>query len=75
MCPFRQGQGPGAPMLPQQPLMEAHLMTLLNDAVRFLPLKVLNICACVIHYYYYLIKDYLTHFHVSSNYKLKLFPL
>lgn len=61
---------------PQQPVMEALLMTLLNDSVHFLPLKVLNIRACVIHYYYYyLIKDYLTHFHVSSNYKLKLFPL
>lgn len=48
-------------------------MALLNDSVHFLPLKVLNILACVIHYYYYLIKDYLTHFNVSSNYKLKLF--
>lgn len=46
----------------------------LNDSVHFLPLKVLNIRACVIHYYYYyLIKDYLTHFNVSFNYKLKLF--
>lgn len=68
----RMGQEQG--LNPQQPMIEAHLMTLLNDTVHFLPLKVLNICARVIHYYY-LIKDYLTHFHVSSNYKLKLFPL
>lgn len=56
---------------------KAHLMTLLNDSVHFLSFKVLNIRACVIHYYYYyyLIKDYLTHFNVSSNYKFKLFPL
>lgn len=67
---MRQEQG----LNPRQPMIEAHLMTLLNDTLHFLPLKVLNICARVIHYYY-LIKDYLTHFHVSSNYKLKLFPL
>jgi len=74
-CPTGQGPGPSAPALPQLPEMEALLMTLLNDSVHFLPLKVLKIRAHVIHYYYYLIKDYLTHFHVSSNYKLKLFPL
>lgn len=52
----------------------ARRTTLVNDSTHLLPLKTLNICACVIHYYH-LIKDYLTHFHVSSNYKLKLFPL
>lgn len=61
---------------PRNPPTARDGSSLSNDSVHFLPLKVLNIHTHVIHYYYYhLIKDYLTHFHVSSNYKLKLFPL